>query len=308
VTIRQICHSFIALGISFALAWAKEPVRPKITGVPHLAVYAKDMEASRKFYREFLGYEEPFQIPGGKMVYFKINDRQYLKLLPETEPNSDRLSHISLETTDVEGMRAYLASRGVSVPAKVEKNEAGNLSIRFKDPEGHTVEFLQFQPGSLTSKAKGKSAPAGRVSQRMMHVGIIVTKLDPEMKFYTDVLGFKEFWRGSSNGTQLSWINMKIPDGEDYIELMLYKESPAPTARGSAHHQCLEVPDIQAALAAVEAKPYRKEYTRPLEVRTGRNRKRQLNLFDPDGTRTELMEPVTVDGVPAPSSTAPPPS
>ena len=28
-----------------------------------------------------------------------------------------------------------------------------------------------------------------------------------------------------------------------------------------------------------------------MEVRTGTNRKRQMNLFDPDGTRVELMEP-----------------
>ena len=48
-------------------------------------------------------------------------------------------------------------------------------------------------------------------------------------------------------------------------------------------------------------------YTRPLEVRTGINRKRQINLFDPDGTRIELMEPNTIDGQPAPSSTLPPP-
>jgi lactoylglutathione lyase len=53
---------------------------------------------------------------------------------------------------------------------------------------------------------------------------------------------------------------------------MLYKEAPAATARGSAHHQCLEVPDVQATLTALEAKPYRKEYTADLEVRTGRNR------------------------------------
>jgi len=37
------------------------------------------------------------------------------------------------------------------------------------------------------------------------------------------------------------------------------------------------------------------------------NRKRQVNLFDPDGTRVELMEPVTIDGKPTPPSTAPPP-
>ncbi len=44
-----------------------------------------------------------------------------------------------------------------------------------------------------------------------------------------------------------------------------------------------------------------------MEIATGVNRKRQLNLWDPDGTRVEIMEPRTVDGVPAPSSTAPPP-
>ena len=34
--------------------------------------------------------------------------------------------------------------------------------------------------------------------------------------------------------------------------------------------------------------PARKAYTRSLEIKTGINRKRQLNLFDPDGTRIEL--------------------
>ena len=76
---------------------------------------------------------------------------------------------------------------------------------------------------------------------------------------------------------------------------------------GTLHHLCLEVPDISAAKATLEARPARKDYTRGLDVRTGVNRKRQLNLFDPDGTRVELMEPKTVDGVPTPSSTAPPP-
>jgi hypothetical protein len=48
-------------------------------------------------------------------------------------------------------------------------------------------------------------------------------------------------------------------------------------------------------------------YTRAIAIQTGVNRKRQINLYDPDGTRIELMEANTVDGKPAPSSTAPPP-
>jgi hypothetical protein len=64
---------------------------------------------------------------------------------------------------------------------------------------------------------------------------------------------------------------------------------------------------MDKALADLKQRPAIQTYTRPLEIRTGINRKRQLNLFDPDGTRTELMEPNTVDGKPAPSSQAPPP-
>ena len=48
-------------------------------------------------------------------------------------------------------------------------------------------------------------------------------------------------------------------------------------------------------------------YTREIAIQTGVNKKRQINLYDPDGTRIEVMEAREVDGVPAPSSTAPVP-
>ena len=100
---------------------------------------------------------------------------------------------------------------------------------------------------------------------------------------------------------------MRVPDGDTYVEFMLYDKLPEPTKRGSAHHICLEVPDIAKSKAWLEARPAAKNYSRPMEIRAGTNRKRQMNLFDPDGTRTELMEPRTVDGVPTPPATAPPP-
>jgi lactoylglutathione lyase len=98
---------------------------------------------------------------------------------------------------------------------------------------------------------------------------------------------------------------MHVPDGADGIEFMLYKDLPAPDQRGSAHHFCLEVPSISSALETLQARAYAKTYSHPLEPRTGINRRRQLNLYDPDGTRAELMEPGTVDGKPPVSSTAP---
>jgi lactoylglutathione lyase len=150
--------------------------------------------------------------------------------------------------------------------------------------------------------------PATRVSEHMMHAGFLVGNLDAAIKFYGGSLGFREFWRGNSATSKtLSWVNMRVPDGDDYLEFMLYDTLPAPERRGTSNHICLMVPDMTKALATVEAQPARKEYTRQIATQTGVNRKRQANLYDPDGTRVELMEANTIDGQPAPPSTLPPP-
>lgn len=295
-----------------ALATAADlPKRPLITGVAHIALYVHDIEKARAFYKDFLGFGEPFSLnkPDGSLAltFIKVNDRQYIELFPEVEPGTDRLNHISIETDNAEAMRAYLGAHGIKVPDKVGKGRIGNSNFNVKDPDGHTVEIVQYEPDGWSMREKGKFMGPERASTKMMHVGILVGALEPAMKFYRDLLGFQEFWRGSAKGQQLSWVNMKVPDGDTYIEFMLYDQLPEPTRRGSAHHICLEVPDMDKTKAVLEAKPARKNYTRPLEIRTGTNRRRQMNLFDPDGTRSEVMEPKTVDGVPAPSSTAPPP-
>ncbi len=283
--------------------------RPRITGVAHIALFVHDIEKSRAFYRDFLGYEEVFQLdnPNGSLslTFVKVNDRQYIELFLEKEAGTDRLNHISVEVDDAEAMRAYLGSKGIQVPEKVGKGRIKNSNFNVKDPDGHTVEIVQYEPDGWTIRDNGKALNGPRISPRMMHLGILVGPLEASMKFYRDILGFEEIWRGSKDGKQLSWVNMKVPNGKDYIEFMLYDQLPAPTARGTQHHICLEVEDIDQALADLEKRPARKAYTRPLEIKTGINRKRQLNLFDPDGTRIELMESRTVDGKPAPSSTAP---
>jgi lactoylglutathione lyase len=140
-----------------------------------------------------------------------------------------------------------------------------------------------------------------------MHAGFIVGDLDKSMAFYHGILGFTEFWRGSSSGTSLSWVNMRVPDGDDYVELMLYDSLPAPNARGTKNHISLMVPDMQKAVEELEKRAARGVYSKEIEIHVGKNRRRQVNLYDPDGTRIELMEPKTIDGQPAPSSTAPPP-
>jgi catechol 2,3-dioxygenase-like lactoylglutathione lyase family enzyme len=141
----------------------------------------------------------------------------------------------------------------------------------------------------------------------MTHVGVIIGPLEPATKFYHDILGFQEFWRGSSSGKTLSWVNMRVPDGTDYLEFMLYSKSPDARQLGVKNHICLVVPDVQQAVAVLKQRVARNNYAQAIEIKVGVNGKRQANLFDPDGTRVELMEPNTANGRPVPPSTAPPP-
>lgn len=100
---------------------------------------------------------------------------------------------------------------------------------------------------------------------------------------------------------------MRVPDGEDYVEFMLYTTMPTQDKWGGKNHISLEVPDVAKAVAELESRPAYKAYGKELKIATGVNGKHQVNLFDPDGTRVELMEAHTVSGKPVPSSTAPPP-
>jgi lactoylglutathione lyase len=286
--------------------------RPKVLGLAHVAVYVSDLAKARAFYEGLLGFAEPFTLPKAdgsvQIAFVKINDQQYLELFNEDPKDDGRLNHISIYTDDADRMRAYLASRGVAVPASVPKGRTGNKNFTVKDPDGHGVEIVEYQPDSWTARDAGKFMPETRVSAHMMHAGFLVGNLDASMKFYGGILGFKEFWRGNAaNSKTLSWVNMRVPDGDDYVEFMLYETLPAQDRRGTSNHICLVVPDMAAALAKLETEPGRKDYTRQIATQTGVNRKRQANLYDPDGTRVELMEPTTVDGQPAPPSTLPPP-
>ncbi len=295
------CFSIAVAGLN-----GQEVARPRIVGVPHVAFRVHDIEASRHFYKDFLGYAEPFSIiTDGKLImtFIKINDRQYIELSPETGPDQSRFLHLALETDNAEGLREYVKSKGYKVPDKpASKGRIRNTATGLDDPDGNHIDVTQYEPGSETIKNVGKDMPDTRISTKLLHVGFYVSK--PETaKYYIDVLGFREFWRGTADGKKASYSNLFVPEGTEYVEFLF--APPTPQTRGTTYHVALEVPDMDKAIAKLNANTARKDYKRPIEVKTGKNHKRQCNLFDPDGTRVELMEDHTVDGLPSPMTTLP---
>lgn len=316
---RTLIQTLFALAIlcavagSSLLAQSPAPERPQITGISHAGYFVSDLSKALDFWHGLLGYDQMYTLntPGTDQVriaFIKINDRQHIELFtdpPSSPPNM--MSHLCFSVSNVEQMRAYLRSKGIDVkPGNGGKTRTGDYAFEIKDPDGTLIEFVQSLPSGWEAQAAGKFLPPARIADSIYHVGFLVGNAGKSLHFYEDILGFKETWRGGRDPKVLSWINLRVPDGTDYIELMLY--ATLPKTYGTQNHTSLQVPDMQKAIADLESRPAYKSYGKPLEVHVGVNGKRQVNLYDPDGTRVELMEPFTADGKPVPPSTAPPPA
>jgi len=278
--------------------------RPPVLEISHVAVKAADMEKSLAFYRDFLGYAEQGRLAYSddgslQLVFLKVSETQWIEIFDAKRlAKEDRLYQVSFRIADAEAMRAYLEKMGIKVPPKASQGRIKNRAFSVRDPNNYVIEFQQYTPEGWTTRDQGKFLPATRISDHIKHAGVVVDDVSASRHFYNDVLGFKESWRGSAGGKELSWLHVKPPESGDFIELMLDPNPALP-------HFCLEVPDIEKARAKLEGTAYFSTYARPLEPKTGKNRKRQLNLYDPEGIRVELMEPDTVDGKPVPPSDAP---
>jgi len=295
------------------LAQGASPPRPRITGISHVGYFVSDLPKAIAFWHDLLGFDESYDLKKQgsddvRIAVIKINDHQHIELFneaPTAAPNM--MSHVCFTVDDLEQMRAYLRAKGFDVkPNNGAKTRAGDYAFEIRDPDGTLIEFVESLPTGMEAQAAGKFMPAARIATSIYHVGFLAGNSEKSIAFYHDILGFNETWRGASDPKELSWINMQVPDGNDYIELMLYGKLP--TTFGGKNHISLVVPDVQKSIADLEARPAYKTYGKPIDMHVGKNGKRQVNLYDPDGTRVELMEARTVDGKPVPSSNAPPPS
>ena len=264
--------------------------RPPIIGLAHVGFFVSDMSKADEFYGQVLGYAHfSLDKPTGELMlnYYKVNDHQYIEIYPGLKGESqDRLSHVAFETTDARKLRDYLASKGIKVPPSLKPGLDKNLSFMVDDPEGRRIEFVQYMPGSLHQSKFGTLLPDTRVSDHMIHGGFIVRNRAAEDRFCKDILGFKVMWYGGMKDDQVNWVDMRVPDGSDWLEYMLGVTDASPKTRGVMNHLALGVKSIQPAYQMVLSR----KGTAQQPPKIGRDGKWQLNLYDADLTRVELME------------------
>jgi catechol 2,3-dioxygenase-like lactoylglutathione lyase family enzyme len=276
------------LGLAAASSSAQPVKRPAVTGISHIAVYARDLAASDHFYGFILGGVKSSDPEDSHGVRYYFGPQQFVEVLPAPPAQGpSMLAHIAYTTPDAPGLRRYFAGSGTAT-SELRSGADGSRWFSLKDPEGNALEFVQ--PGVFRAKASPSA-----ISGRIIHVGYLVHDRAAEDSFYRSKLGFRPYWFGAMHENAVDWVSQQVPNGHDWLEYMLVGPgSTTPLDRidarelGVLNHVSLGVPNMEAAVTRLYAENRLSE--RHDGPSMGRDGKWQANLYDPDGTRVELME------------------
>ena len=246
------------------------------SGIAHVAFRVADLEATRAFYNK-LGFDQFFEMKQGEKTteaFLKVNDHQFIELYPRTDPSQPLgLMHVCYESRDLEQLHAGYVKRGLQV-SEVRKAGAGNLLMTMKDPEGQTIEYTQYMPGSRHFEDRGKHLGEKRVAQFMVGATSPARDVAAVRGFYLDKLGF----RNLNNGVPA---RLRMP-GESGQEIDLVEGA------GAKSGVQFGVADLRAAAASLTALG--------LSVtRTPAQNPTMLSAADPDGVVVSFVKAVLPD-------------
>lgn len=259
--------------------------RPAISGIAYVRIKVSDLDKATAFYGGTLGLSTLNCAAENAKCYFLGPGQEIDLIKADSAVTKDWIDAIGLYAADAGAMRKFLVSNGQK-PGELITDSKGMVYFRTNDPESHAIEFIQTR-GMIGSM----KAPL-LLNMKMIHSGFVVKDRAATDKFYKDLLGFKLYWHGGMKDNETSWVAMQVPDGTDWVEYMLNIPPDADKhLLGVMNHISLGVPDVQAAAKQLEAAGVRLAE----QPKIGRDGKWQLNLYDPDFTRVELMEYTPVE-------------
>ena len=273
------------------------PTRPSITHIALVRFKVSDLNKAEEFYGDILGLPRlngptlesataaTTRAPGclaSQADCFFVNPIQRLEITLGDFSERTMIDAVGLFVSDARGLHDYLVSRGLN-PTELAHDSRHTAYFAVMDAEQHRLVFLQTA-GNYQISVGQRTSP---VSRHMIHAGFVVQDRAAEDKFYKDILGFHVYWHGGMKEGEDNWVDMQVPDGTDWIEYMLkVPENATHKQLGVMNHIALGVPDIHAAREQLVKNGWKGTE----EPKIGRDGKWQLNLYDPDETRVELME------------------
>lgn len=122
----------------------------KVTGLAHIGVKVKDIEASTKFYTELLGFQIDDENDLGRVkLVFLSNGNCLIELISaDSVPEvPGQIDHICMEVEGIDELVAELKEKGLVFDGEVSYGAAirgGIKNIFFKGPDGERIEFFDY--------------------------------------------------------------------------------------------------------------------------------------------------------------------
>jgi catechol 2,3-dioxygenase-like lactoylglutathione lyase family enzyme len=253
-------------------------------GIASVTIGVSDVDRAERFYSAFTALMGPCQICRFTKGYRLLPAGQTIELQHQGQKENG-IRGIAFWIDDLDVMEKYLDARKVDHKTLLPVD--GDRYLTLEDPDGREIQLIEYGRSyswlSIQEEVK-KSKPD---TLRLIHAGFVVKDRTAMDKFYKDLLGFHVYWHGGMRDDETNWVDMQVPDGTDWVEYMLaVPDNADQRLLGVMNHFALGVVNVKTA----ENELGKAGVKMTEDPKIGRDGKWQLNLYDPDLTRVELME------------------
>jgi catechol 2,3-dioxygenase-like lactoylglutathione lyase family enzyme len=303
-----------------------------VTQLLRLSITVADLAGATAFYRDALGLEAGEQSTwtdagwlrvlgldgatkarsvdvavGGQIVELVAFDPPGRPYPPERAANDQWFEHLALVTRDIANMAERLSGpSGViteGAPVALPPNTGRVAAFKFRDPEGHPLELIDFPQGVGAPAWQGGPA-TGILGYD--HTAIAVTDLERSLSFYVGLLGFRVGGRTLNRGPEqdrldgltgceIDVVALAPADvATPHVELLHYRKprGRAATERFKANdvasaRQVHAVDDLDPLIARLRAEGTGFVSDRVVTLAHGR---RAVSVADPDGHTLVLID------------------
>jgi catechol 2,3-dioxygenase-like lactoylglutathione lyase family enzyme len=129
----------------------------KVTGINHVVLHVADVDRSKRFYIDVLGFEDR-NISGGpgmkaSFLACGVQGLDLFEVASGEVHGGEEMNHMALSVAadDLDEILAELSKMGVETSGRTRRN-----TVFISDPDGHRIEML---PRSASERRREREAP-----------------------------------------------------------------------------------------------------------------------------------------------------
>jgi len=202
-----------------------------------IRLISPDLGRIAAFYRSALGFADAGDARDGESGRLLTLGREAIEIItpnpigavypPGIDGASPLFQHFAIVVSDMHEAYAHLCAQGGWVPIsqggpqKLPASSGGVIAFKFRDPDGHPLELIEFPGGSSSVWPKVASA----IFLGIDHSALSVADTARSAKFYAD-LGFERRGGSSNHGREQSQLDGMMDAEVDVTSLAAYPEPP----------------------------------------------------------------------------------